>query len=134
MLADRGWLYKLRPGVSKHDQIYQIKERDMVDRIITGSVMIDGVEYVPKQSHGDIKIVVLDRGFVYVGRVTEKDDRIEVSDAKNIIRWGTSKHIAELYRGPLENTRLGDSCSFIAYRHNVIHIINVDQDAWDNVL
>ena len=94
------------------------------------SVTINGIEYVPKIVNGNIRIVVLDRGFVYVGHVTEYDDHIEVKNARSIIRWGTSKHLAELVNGPLSETKLGDCCDFIAYRGSVVHMISVNQDKW----
>jgi hypothetical protein len=92
--------------------------------------MVNGIEYIPKPAEGDIKIVVLERGFVYVGEVTELDDGIRVENARNIIRWGTSRHIAELVNGPLEDTRLGDVCSFKAYTHSVIHMLDVESEKW----
>ena len=97
---------------------------------ISNSVTIDGVEYIPKSAAGNIKIIVLDRGFVYVGRVQELDDRIEVARARCIIRWGTTGHLGELFNGPLEGTKLGDYCSFTAYKSSVIHMINVSADMW----
>lgn len=50
------------------------------------------------------QIVVLDRGFVYVGDVTIKGDYVTIKNAKNIRRWGTSKGLGELLEGPLPNT------------------------------
>lgn len=50
------------------------------------------------------QIVVLDRGFVYVGDVQLKGDYVHLNNAKNIRRWGTSKGLGELLDGPLANT------------------------------
>lgn len=50
------------------------------------------------------QIVVLDRGFVYVGDVKLKGDYVYIEDGKNIRRWGTSKGLGELLEGPLANT------------------------------
>ena len=41
-------------------------------------------------------IVVLDRGFVYVGDVQISDNWCVVSNAKNIRCWGTSRGLGEL--------------------------------------
>jgi len=106
----------------------------MADVHEIGSITIDGVEFAPKAKDGDIKIIVLNNGFVYVGRVSELNDRIEVHDARNIIRWGTTGHLGQLADGPRENTNLGDSCNFFAYRMSINHIIDVCKDKWEGKL
>lgn len=68
-------------------------------------------------------IVVLDRGFVYVGDVLEYTDRIEIQNAKNIRRWGTEKGLGQLADGPRPNTKL-DPCGTVkAYRSAVMHML-----------
>ena len=51
------------------------------------TLKIDDVEYIRKDAiadtDGEIKIVVLDRGFVYVGRVTCEDGFVVIRNAKN---------------------------------------------------
>ena len=37
------------------------------------------------------QIVVLDRGFVYVGKVTFQGDLLRIENARNIRGWGTTK-------------------------------------------
>lgn len=94
-------------------------------------IVVDGIEYRPVEEFGDIKIVVIERGFVYVGRVTtDIGDDITISGARSLIRWGSSQHLGELVRGPLENTRLGAACTVQVRRNQIIHMIEVDQDGW----
>jgi len=93
-------------------------------------IEIDGVTFERVDRRGLIKIVVLERGFVYVGRVSEQDDEITISGARSIIRWGTSQHFGELVNGPLANTKLGAPCDVRARWAQVIHTIEVNQDAW----
>jgi hypothetical protein len=69
------------------------------------------------------KIVVLDRGFVYVGDVYEQPDRLVILNAKNIRVWGTSQGLGELRNGPLSGTKLDVVGEVAVYRHAVIHII-----------
>lgn len=58
-------------------------------------------------SDAKLKIVILDRGFVLVGRVTVDGDWVHVTSASIIRRWGTSKGLGELaMRGPLSETTL----------------------------
>ena len=95
-------------------------------------VMIDGVRYVRADEAGPIKMVVLDRGFVYVGRYKRTDEEVEISDARCVIRWGTKNHLGELINGPLDNTTLGDACVVRTHIDRVNHVIEVSQDGWDN--
>lgn len=69
------------------------------------------------QEKKDVRIVVLQRGWVVVGEYARKDSEITVSKASVIRRWGTSKGLGELVNGPLENTVL-DPCGTV--RANVI--------------
>lgn len=66
---------------------------------------------------------MLDRGFVYVGEVTEFPDRILIKNAKNIRVWGTTKGLGELANGPTAATKLDVVGDVLAYRHAVIHMI-----------
>lgn len=95
-------------------------------------IVVDGIKYIPMQDFGPIKIVVLERGFVYVGRV-ESDiaDDITIRGARSLIRWGTTEHLGQLVNGPLPNTKLGSSCTVQVRRGQVIHMIEVNNDAWN---
>jgi hypothetical protein len=56
------------------------------------------------------KILILQRGWVYVGKPTQAGNIITLHDAKCIRIWGTTNGIGELAeKGPLEKTKL-DSC------------------------
>ena len=68
-------------------------------------------------------IVVLDKGFVYVGEVLELPDRITITNARNIRVWGTSQGLGELRNGPLSSTKLDIVGDVVAYKHAVIHLI-----------
>ena len=68
-------------------------------------------------------IVVLDRGFVYVGDVFENEEAITIENASNIRKWGTTKGLGELVNGPLKDTVLDKVGTVAAYRNAVIHMI-----------
>ena len=97
-------------------------------------IKIDDIEYVRadklKTLEGDIKIVVVDRGYVYVGIVEETTDFVKMSNAKNIRYWGTTKGLGELVNGPLENTKLDAVGTIKIPNRAIISIIDVDQKAW----
>jgi hypothetical protein len=68
-------------------------------------------------------IIVLDRGFVYVGDVTIDGDFLHVANAKNIRYWGTKKGLGELRNGPRPETLLDDVGEIIAPLRALIHLM-----------
>jgi hypothetical protein len=101
------------------------------------TITIDDVKYIRADSiplaskyEGEIKIVVLDRGFVYVGEVEETDNFIVIRNAKNIRIWGTTRGIGELVDGPLTGTRLDNVGTVRAPSRALISLIDVEQSAW----
>ena len=75
-------------------------------------IEINGIKYVPADSVapsekiGPMRIVVADRGWVFVGNVEEHDDKsVTITNCRNIRRWGTTKGLGELQSGPTEKTR-----------------------------
>ena len=95
-------------------------------------VTIKGVEYnlVPKEAD-QFKIVVLERGFVFIGNVTETEDAIRIDGARCLIYWGTSKHLGEIASGgPTKDTKLGAVCVVEAFKSQVICQIPADTSKW----
>jgi hypothetical protein len=86
-----------------------------------------------KQDHG-IQIVILDRGFVYIGRVTADAEWIHIKDASNLRVWGTSKGLGELVDGPLANTKLDKTGNVKASRKALIAMIAVSEESWTKKL
>ena len=77
------------------------------------------------------EIVVLDRGFVYVGDVESEGDTLVISGAKNIRYWGTTKGLGELaLGGPTPNTKLDEVGTVRAPSRAVIHRIDTDKSKW----
>ena len=69
-------------------------------------ISIDGIEYIQKGAEsapiGDIRIIVADRGWVFVGAcVDHSDGSVTITNAKNIRNWGTTKGLGELATGPV---------------------------------
>ena len=97
-------------------------------------IKIDEVEYVRRDSventEGDIKIAVLDRGFVYVGHVKTEGDFYILTHAKNIRVWGTSKGLGELVSGPTSSTRLDKVGTVRVPARALISLIDVEQAKW----
>lgn len=77
-------------------------------------VTIKGRRYVPADSVkpvevGEKRIVVADRGWVFVGACEDHaDGSVTIRGAKNIRSWGTSAGLGQLANGPLPNTVADD--------------------------
>ncbi len=77
-------------------------------------------------------IVVLDRGFVYVGDTEIKEDWCIITNAQNIRYWGTSKGLGELVlNGPLKDTKLDMVGTVRAPMRAVISIIDTERTKWN---
>lgn len=74
-------------------------------------------------------IVVLDRGFVYVGDLTRDGSDYTLKNARNIRRWGTDKGLGQLVlEGPQRSTEL-DECGTVQFPEKSlisVHPTNID--------
>ena len=101
---------------------------------------INGVKYVAKNSlkpeefKGDIKIVILQRGWVYIGRFERNGNDCKLHNSYNIRTWGTTKGLPELVHGPTSSTKL-DKCEGIVEFDwlTVIHTITVNAEKWSQI-
>lgn len=74
-------------------------------------VTINGKTYIPKESVaasatgiGPCRIIVADRGWVFVGNCEDHEDgSVTIRNARNIRNWGTTRGLGELANGPLPN-------------------------------
>jgi hypothetical protein len=103
------------------------------------SVVINGITYFAegtqnKNFDGDIKIVVLQRGWIYIGRFERTGNDCKLYNSYCIRKWGTSKGLAELVNGPTEKTVLDKCEGMVEFDWlNVIHVITVN-NSWKNLI
>lgn len=80
------------------------------------TMVIDGkpVDFVRKDSVantcvrdiGPVRIIVADRGWIFVGNCEDNEDgSVTIRNTKNIRRWGTTSGLGQLVNGPLPNTK-----------------------------
>lgn len=108
------------------------------------TLKIDEVEYIRKDSippvkpntDGPIKIVALDRGFVYVGHIADDapDGFLKITNASNIRIWGTTKGLGELVAGPTSSTKLDKAGTVTAPVRALLFLIDVEQAKWASVI
>jgi|LakMenE18May11ns_1017448.scaffolds.fasta_scaffold8996020_1 hypothetical protein len=106
-----------------------------MNKVNVQEIVIDGTTYVPKSSAvnytGDIKIVILQRGWVYIGRFSREGNDCKLTNASCIRTWGTSKGLQELVNGATSKTVL-DKCEGVVEFDwlTVVHTITVNPDKW----
>lgn len=106
------------------------------------TITVNGIEYVPKsaqpyaQPNGDIKIVILQRGWVMVGRLEKNGSECKLHQASVIRTWGTSKGLGELaMKGPLSGTKLDPCGGVVEFDYlTVVAAISVEEKKWISAL
>lgn len=100
-------------------------------------IKVNGVDYVRKDSvtekvySGDVKIVILQRGWVYVGRYKQNENMMcELNSSYCIRKWGTTKGLPELKDGPTKDTILDPAGKVTFHLLTTIAIIDVDGEVW----
>lgn len=73
----------------------------------------------------DIRIIILQRGWVMVGEYARKGNYVTLSKASVIRRWGTTKGLGELAaNGPLPNTVL-DPANGVVEAHELVVLTTI---------
>lgn len=77
------------------------------------------------------QIVILQRGWVFVGIMTRKGNECELIDAASIRNWGTTKGLGEIAEGgPTSNTKL-DVCPTVRFHFlTVVGMIECSEQNW----
>ena len=105
-------------------------------------IRVNGVDYVPKDSvvekdiNSDIKIVVLQRGWIVVGRFERKDTQCKLHNASVIRNWGTTNGLGEIAEGgPTSSTKL-DKCKGVVEFDYMTVVLTIDCEArkWQSKL
>lgn len=100
------------------------------------TITIDGVECVPASEAPDptaYKIVVLQRGWVFVGRYSLDPETqiVTLTDAKNIRIWGTTKGLGQLAEsGPTGSTKLNPAGVVTFHLLTQVFAIDTEVETW----
>lgn len=80
----------------------------------------------------EIKILILQRGWVMVGRLSRLGNDCTLRDASVIRTWGTSRGLGEISEGgPTENTVLDKCGGDVEFDYlTVVAAISCNQAAW----
>lgn len=94
------------------------------------NVTIDGVEYQPVQRGDEVRILIGQRGWVWVGYYAEDGDAVTLTGARNIRRWGTTNGVGGLVDGPNSGTVLDPAGTVRLHALGVVATLDADTDAW----
>lgn len=105
-------------------------------------IEVDGIVYVPKSSvqyqqpQGDLKIIVLQRGWVMVGRLDRIGSECKLHNASVIRNWGTTRGLGEIAQnGPTSSTRLDKTGGLVEFDYlTVVCAISCEEIRWLNHL
>ena len=85
-----------------------------------------------KQVLSGFAVIVLDRGFVYVGNVACDSEWCVMTNAHNIRVWGTTNGLGELVQnGPTDLTTLDSVGTVRAPMRAVISVIDSEAAKWN---
>ena len=102
-------------------------------------ITVDGTTYYsskPTVYDGDVKIVILQRGWAMVGRFERKGSECKLHDASVIRIWGTTKGLGEIAEGgPTTSTKLDKCNGLVEFDYlTVVATISCNKEKWEEVL
>jgi hypothetical protein len=98
-------------------------------------ITINGTEYVKAQSDAPIKIVILQRGWVMVGRFERAGNDCALRDASVIRKWGTTKGLGQIATaGPTKDTVI-DKAGTVQFDYlTVVATLDCETSKWNAAL
>lgn len=84
-----------------------------------------------KAKAADIRIVILQRGWVMVGEFSKSGTQCVLEKASVVRRWGTTNGLGELAAsGPLANTRLDPAGHVEFHELTIVATLNCEVAKW----
>lgn len=92
------------------------------------------MQNMQQQEELGVQLVVVDRGFVYVGKTSVDHEWVYMTNAKCVRKWGTTKGLGELSGGPTKNTLLDEAGNLRIPKRAVISLITCEESSWNSKL
>lgn len=84
-----------------------------------------------KDKQGKLKIVILQRGWIFIGKYFEEGNNCWLEDASCIRNWGTTKGLGELAgEGKKEGTKLDPTPIVRFHKLGVVATIDCNEKVW----
>jgi hypothetical protein len=103
-------------------------------------ITVEGKDYVPADSvqehDGEIKIVILQRGWIMIGRFERDGSDCKLHNASIIRKWGTTKGLGELANNGKTSDTVLDKCHGIVFFDvlTIVATIDCNKEVWEKVL
>ena len=101
---------------------------------MNNNINVNGTDYTPVVKSDEVRIVIGQRGWVWVGRYTTDGEEVILHNAKNIRRWGTTQGLGELRSGPLPETVLDPVGTIRLHQLAIVATYDCDSEAWADYL
>ncbi len=90
------------------------------------TITVNGIEYVPKSSQptGSRHVVVLHRGWIFVGNISEEDGQVTLTGVRNVRKWA-SGGFGGMIRDPKGSGAETDACGDLGYRADTAEIMRL---------
>lgn len=82
----------------------------------------------------EVRIVIAQRGWVFVGFYSRNEHDVVLRHARSIRRWGTDKGLGQLAKGPRPATVLDEAGTVRLHPLQIIAAIDADTKAWSKHL
>ena len=101
---------------------------------IDNEVYMRAADIQPIEHDGELSIVILQRGWVMVGRLEEDGDMFKLHNGAVIRKWGTTAGLPELAeKGPLSGTVLDKSTGLTRFHVlTTIAILACNEASWSS--
>ena len=81
--------------------------------------------------NNEIRIVVLQRGWAFVGRYACSEQEVAIYGSRVIRKWGTTKGLGEIAEaGPTDKTTLDPAGTVRCHELGVVFTMDCNQEAW----
>jgi len=88
--------------------------------------------YINMEDKKEIRIIILQRGWIYIGEYYQDGDNCRLEKAKVIRRWGTTRSIGQLaIEGKQEGTVLDEAGTVRFHQLTVVATIDCDISKWE---
>lgn len=89
------------------------------------NITVNGVEYAPLQIGSEVRICILQRGWVMVGYYQRSGDNCSLAKASVIRNWGTTKGLGEIAAdGPKKDTKLDPTNGLVEF-HRLTEVATI---------
>ena len=98
---------------------------------IVKALLDESKESETEYGGSEIKIAILQRGWVFVGKFSKEGSACKLTDAYNVRTWGTTKGLGELAEdGPKDSTKLDKVNDVSFHELSVVALIDCNKSAW----